>query len=55
MFCLVNIATMQLDLAMPIAFFLVVLAALFLSKRLEGKMTETVEQKEFKTLDILCL
>jgi hypothetical protein len=46
---------MQIDLAMPIALFLVVLVALILSKRLEGKLTETVEQKEFKTRDILLL
>jgi hypothetical protein len=46
---------MQLDLAMPIALFLVVFVALILSKRLEGKVTEAVEQKEFKTRDVLLL
>jgi len=44
-----------LDLAMPTALFLVVLVALFLSKRTENRLTETVEQKEFKTRDILLL
>jgi hypothetical protein len=46
---------MQIDLVMPIALFLVVFVALILSKRLEGKLTETVEQKEFKIRDILLL
>jgi hypothetical protein len=56
MLLLVNVEAMpSLDLAMPIALFLVVLVALFLSKRTEGKLTETVEQKEFKTRDILLL
>jgi hypothetical protein len=44
-----------LDLAMPIALFLAVLVGLFLSKRLENRLTETVEQKEFKTRDVLLL
>ncbi|MDR0374037.1 MAG: hypothetical protein LBI79_10940 [Nitrososphaerota archaeon] len=44
-----------LDIAMPTALFLTVLVAVILSKRIEGKLTETVEQKEFKTRDILLL
>ncbi|MCL2134572.1 MAG: hypothetical protein FWH37_03340 [Candidatus Bathyarchaeota archaeon] len=50
-----NTIIMQLDLAMPIALCLVVLAALILSKRLGDKLTETAEQKEFKTRDVLLL
>lgn len=44
-----------LDLAMPTALLLVVLAALFLNKRVEGKLKATVEEKEFKTKDIILL
>ena len=44
-----------LDLAMPIALFLVVTIAVFLNKRVEGKLMATVEQKEFKTRDIILL
>lgn len=44
-----------LDLAMPTALLLVVLTALFLNKRAEKKLMETVDQKEFKTRDILLL
>ncbi len=44
-----------LDLAMPIALFLVVTIALLLDKRVKGKLMATVEQKEFKTKDIILL
>ncbi|MCL2358839.1 MAG: hypothetical protein LBH74_10045 [Nitrososphaerota archaeon] len=44
-----------LDLAMPTALFLVALVGLLLSKRVENRLTETVEQKEFKTRDIFML
>jgi len=44
-----------LDLAMPIALFVVIVVALFLNKRVENKLMATVEQKEFKTRDILLL
>ncbi|HSV50204.1 MAG TPA: hypothetical protein VLH35_07790 [Candidatus Acidoferrales bacterium] len=44
-----------LDVAMPTALLVVVLVALFLNKRVEGKLVATVEQKEFKTRDILLL
>jgi hypothetical protein len=44
-----------LDLAMPIALFLVVMVAMFLNKRVGGKLMSTVEQKEFKTRDVLLL
>jgi hypothetical protein len=44
-----------LDVAMPTALLAVVLVALLLNKRVEGKLVATVEQKEFKTRDILLL
>jgi hypothetical protein len=44
-----------IDFAMPIALFLVVTVALFLNKRVEGKLMATVEGKEFKTKDIILL
>ncbi|MCW4030240.1 MAG: hypothetical protein NWE92_11410 [Candidatus Bathyarchaeota archaeon] len=45
----------SLDIAMPIALFLVVTVAMFLNKRVEGKLMATVEQKEFKNRDIIML
>jgi hypothetical protein len=45
----------SLDLAMPIALFLVITVAMLLNKRVQGKLLETVEQKEFKIRDILLL
>jgi hypothetical protein len=45
----------SLDLAMPIALFMVVTVALILNKRVEGKLMATVEEKEFKTRDIILL
>ena len=45
----------SLDLAMPIALLIVVTVAMFLNKRVEGKLMATVEEKEFKTRDILLL
>jgi hypothetical protein len=45
----------SLDLAMPIALFLVVIVALFLNKRVGSKLMATVEQKELKTRDVLLL
>jgi hypothetical protein len=45
----------SLDLAMPIALFLVVSVAMLLNKRAEGKLMATVEEKEFKTRDIIIL
>jgi hypothetical protein len=45
----------SLDLAMPIALFLVVSIAMLLNKRAEGKLMATVEEKEFKTRDIVIL
>ncbi len=45
----------SLDLAMPLALFLVVMVAMLLNKRVEGKLMATVEEKEFKTRDIILL
>jgi hypothetical protein len=45
----------SLDLAMPIALFLVVTVAMLLNKRTEGKLMATVQEKEFKTRDIILL
>jgi hypothetical protein len=45
----------SLDIAMPIALLIVVTVALLLNKRVEGKLKSTVEEKEFKTRDILLL
>ena len=45
----------SLDIAMPIALFLVVMVAMFLNKRVEGKLMTTVEEKEFKTRDVILL
>jgi hypothetical protein len=56
MFLLFIVQSMpSLDIAMPIALFLVVTVAMFLNKRVEGKLMATVEQKEFKTRDIILL
>ena len=45
----------SLDIAMPIALFMVVIVALLLNKRTEGKLMTTVEDKQFKTRDIVVL
>ncbi|MGA3061120.1 MAG: hypothetical protein ABSD92_12245 [Candidatus Bathyarchaeia archaeon] len=44
-----------LDVAMPIALLIVVSVALLLNKRVEGKLMATVEEKEFKTRDVILL
>ncbi len=44
-----------LDVAMPIALLIVVTVALLLNKRTENKLTSTIEEKEFKTRDIILL
>ena len=44
-----------LDLAMPIALLLVISVALLLNKRVEGKLMATLEEKEFKTRDVVLL
>ncbi len=45
----------SLDLAMPLALFIVVMVALLLNKRVEGKLMATVEKKEFRSRDIILL
>ena len=45
----------SLDLAMPIALLAVITVAMLLNKRVQGKLMETVEQKEFKLRDIILL
>lgn len=45
----------SLDIAMPIALLIVVTVALLLNNRVEGKLKATVEEKEFKTRDIILL
>ncbi|MCL5876400.1 MAG: hypothetical protein M1540_01135 [Candidatus Bathyarchaeota archaeon] len=45
----------NLDLAMPTALLIVVTVALFLNRRVEGKLISTVEEKEFKTRDVILL
>ena len=45
----------SLDVAMPIALFIVVVVALLLNKRVQGKLMETVEEKEFQPRDIVLL
>jgi hypothetical protein len=45
----------SLDIAMPIALFITIMVAMLLNKRIEKKITATVEKKEFKTRDILLL
>jgi len=45
----------SLDLAMPIALFIVVVAAFLLNKRVQGKLMATVEEKEFQPKDIILL
>lgn len=44
-----------LDIAMPIALFLVITVAMLLNKRAEGKLQSTIEEKELKTRDIVLL
>jgi hypothetical protein len=45
----------SLDIAMPFALLLVVIAAMLLNKRVENRLMATVEQKQFRTRDIMML
>jgi uncharacterized membrane protein len=45
----------SIDLAMPLALLIVVVVAVLLNKRAEGKIAASVEQKEFKTKDVILL
>ena len=44
-----------LDIAMPTALLIVVAVAVLLNKRVEEKLKSTIEEKEFKTRDIILL
>jgi hypothetical protein len=44
-----------LDIAMPIALLVVITVAVYLNKRVEGKLKATVEEKEFQTKDVIML
>jgi hypothetical protein len=44
-----------LDIAMPLALFGVIVVALFLNKRTEKRLMSTVEEKQFKTKDVVLL
>ncbi len=45
----------SLDIAMPIALFVVIVVSLLLNKRVQGKLMATVEEKQFQTKDIIFL
>jgi hypothetical protein len=45
----------SLDIAMPLALFIVVTVAVLLNKRAEGKLMATVEERQFQTKDIIFL
>jgi hypothetical protein len=45
----------SLDIAMPIALLVVIVVAMLLNKRVEGKLQSTIEQKELKTRDVILL
>jgi hypothetical protein len=45
----------SLDLAMPLALLAVITVAMLLNKRVQGKLMATVEEREFKTRDIILL
>ena len=44
-----------LDIAMPLALLAVTAAALLLNERTEGKLTATLEEREFRTRDVVLL
>lgn len=44
-----------LDVAMPVTLLLVVIAAMLLNRRVAGRLQSTVEEKEFKTRDVILL
>jgi hypothetical protein len=46
---------LYLDVAMPIALLVVVTVAVLLNKRVAGRLMSTVEEKEFRTRDIILL
>jgi len=46
---------LYLDIAMPTALLIVVTVAMLLNKRVESRLKSTIEEKEFKTRDIIFL
>ena len=44
---------MQFDITMPLALFAITVAAMFLNKRVEGKLKKTFEEREFRNRDSL--
>jgi hypothetical protein len=50
-----HFAMLTFDVAMPITLFLVTLASLLLSKRVEVKLKSTLEDREFRTRDTILL
>ena len=53
MFC--YFAGMEFDVAMPTVLFLITLAATFLSRKVEGKLKDTFEEREFRIRDAVLL
>jgi hypothetical protein len=52
---IILLSMLSLDVAMPTALLIVVTVAMLLNKRVEGKLQSTIEEKEFKTRDIILL
>lgn len=53
---LFNVEAMpNIDLAMPLALLIVITVAMFLNKHVETKLMATVEEREFKTRDVILL
>jgi hypothetical protein len=52
---IIAVSMFTLDIAMPLALFGVIVVALFLNKRTEGRLMSTVEEKQFKTKDVVVL
>lgn len=52
---IIVLSMLYLDIAMPTALLLVVTVAMLLNKRVESRLKSTIEEKEFKTRDIILL
>jgi hypothetical protein len=52
---IILLSMLSLDIAMPTALLIVVTVAMLLNKRVEEKLKSTIEEKEFKTRDIILL
>ena len=46
---------LSIDVTMPITLLIVITVALLLNKRVEGKLSATIEEREFKTRDVITL